>query len=182
MTTLIRESRDGDLAAITAIYAHAVQHGSASFELAPPDAAEMARRRTALLEAGYPYLVAENEGEVSGYCYAGPYRPRPAYRFAVEDSIYVAPLWHGRGVGRALLEALVRRCEAAGFRQMVAVIGDSESAGSIGLHRAMGFSPCGVVRAVGWKHGRWLDQVLMQRALGPGHLAPADPAAPPLSP
>jgi phosphinothricin acetyltransferase len=168
MTIVVRPSAEADLPAIAAIYAPAVLYGSASFETEPPEIAEMARRRSALVEAGYPYLVAEAEGRVVAYAYAGPYRPRHAYRFTVEDSIYVDPAWHGRGAGRSLLTALLSRCEALGFRQIVAVIGDSASAGSITLHRSLGFEPAGVVRNVGYKHGRWLDQVLMQRALGAG--------------
>lgn len=172
MTLIVRPSRTGDLAAITAIYDHAVRHGTASFELEPPGEAEMGRRREAILAGGCPYLVAEWHGDVAGYAYAGPYRPRPAYRHTVEDSIYVAPSWQGRGIGRALLSALIAACESDGYRQMVAVIGDAESAGSIALHRSLGFRDAGVLSAVGWKHGRWLDGVLMQRALGPGSSQP----------
>lgn len=166
---LIRDSRDADLPALHAIYAEAVRTGTASFELEPPDLAEMTRRRAALLAAGLPYLVAEaTGGVVAGYAYAGPFRPRPAYRFTVEDSIYVDPAHHGGGMGRALLTALIERCTAAGLRQMIAVIGDSANAGSIALHAACGFQASGTLGATGWKHGRWIDTVLMQRALGPG--------------
>lgn len=172
MTLIVRPSSDGDLPAITAIYAHAVTHGTASFELDPPDEAEMARRRAALLAAGYPYLVAEAAGGVAGYAYAGAYRPRPAYRATVEDSIYVAPDAQAGGIGRALLTALIGACEARGFRQMVAVIGDSRSAGSIRLHESLGFRRVGILEAVGYKHGRWLDSVLMQRSLGAADTAP----------
>jgi L-amino acid N-acyltransferase YncA len=168
MPLVIRPSRESDIPAIAAIYAHAVLHGTASFELEPPSEAEMARRRAALLADGFPYLVAEEDGVILGYAYAGQYRPRPAYRFAVEDSIYIAPNRQGQGIGKALLGELIRICEAKGFRQMVAVIGDSQSLGSIATHRACGFEPSGVVRNVGFKHGRWLDQVLMQRSLGDG--------------
>jgi L-amino acid N-acyltransferase YncA len=168
MSVLIRPSEGGDLAQITAIYAHAVSHGTASFELEPPAEAEMARRRGALVENGYPYLVAEADGAILGYAYAGPYRPRAAYRSTVEDSIYVSPAAQGRGVGRALLAALIRHCEALDFRLMVAVIGDEASAGSIALHRGAGFEPVGTLSGIGYKHGRWLASVLMQRALGPG--------------
>jgi L-amino acid N-acyltransferase YncA len=168
MSILVRPSAESDLPAITAIYAHAVVHGTASFELDPPDEAEMTRRRTALLEGGYPYLVAERDGAVLGYAYAGAYRTRPAYRSTVEDSIYVAPQAQGQGVGRLLLEALIRECEARDFRLMVAVIGDEESRGSIGLHRTLGFEPVGILKGIGYKHGRWLSTVLMQRALGRG--------------
>jgi L-amino acid N-acyltransferase YncA len=169
----VRDSRAEDLPAITAIYGHWVRHGLASFELEPPDLAEMARRREAVLAGGFPYLVAEaGDGTVLGYAYANLYRARPAYRFACEDSIYIAPGLGRSGAGRALLTALIARCEAAGLRLIVAVIGDSANAGSIGLHRALGFAPAGVLPAVGWKHGRWVDSVLMTRALGPGASTP----------
>ena len=172
MPLLVRPSIEADISAITAIYAHAVGHGTASFEVEPPDEAEMARRRQAVLAGGYPYLVAEIDGTLAGYAYAGAYRPRPAYRFTVEDSIYVAPDRQGSGVGRALLVALIEACEALGFRQMVAVIGDSASRGSIRLHESLGFRPVGVLEAIGFKHGRWLDTVLMQRPLGHGASTP----------
>ncbi|MBZ6075675.1 GNAT family N-acetyltransferase [Microvirga puerhi] len=168
MTILVRPSVASDLPAITAIYAHAVTHGTASFELAPPDAAEMARRRDALLDGDYPYLVAERDGEILGYAYAGPYRPRPAYRSTVEDSIYVAPSAQRLGVGRQLLIRLIEESEARDFRLMVAVIGDEESHGSIGLHASLGFEPVGVLSGIGYKHGRWLSTVLMQKRLGRG--------------
>ncbi len=145
-----------------------LRHGTASFELDPPDEAEMARRQRALAEGGFPYLVAELDGGIAGYAYAGPYRARPAYRFSVEDSVYVAAEAHRRGVGRALLDRLIVEAEARGFRQMIAVIGDSAQAPSIELHRAAGFRLIGAIEAVGFKFGRWLDSVLMQRALGPG--------------
>lgn len=168
MSLIVRPSADADIPAITGIYAHAVLHGTASFELEPPDEAEMARRRAAILEGGYPHLVAERTGEVLGYAYAGAYRTRPAYRSTVEDSIYIAPAAQGQGIGRALLEALIRECEALDFRLMVAVIGDEESKGSIGLHRSLGFEPAGILKGIGYKHGRWLSTVLMQRSLGRG--------------
>jgi len=168
MSASVRPSRVEDIAAIHAIYTPAVLHGTASFELEPPDEAELARRREAILTSGFPYLVAEHGGRIVGYAYAGQYRPRPAYRYAVEDSIYVAPDVQGKGVGKALLAELIHQCEALGMRQMIAVIGDNQSQGSINLHRAMGFSPAGIVKNVGYKHGRWLDQVLMQRDLGTG--------------
>jgi len=169
----VRDSRDSDVPAITAIYTHWVLHGLASFELDPPDVAEVERRRAAVLEGGYPYLVAEAEdGAVLGYAYASAYRTRPAYRFAVEDSVYVAPGAGRRGVGRCLLPALLGRLEAGHWRQVVAVIGDSGNLPSIGLHRACGFRPAGVLPAVGWKHGRWVDSVLMTRSLGAGADAP----------
>ncbi len=165
---VLRESRDADLVAIAAIYAHHVRHGLASFEDEPPDADELGRRRAALLERGYPYIVAEAGGAVVGYAYAGPYRPRPAYRHTVEDSVYVAPDAAGRGVGRALLEALIARCTALGYRQMVAVIGDSANAPSIGLHEALGYRRAGTLASVGFKLGRWVDIIILQRALGEG--------------
>jgi L-amino acid N-acyltransferase YncA len=165
---LIRPAGGADIPAITRIYAHAVRTGTASFELDPPDEAEMARRRQALLDGGYPYLAAVAEGAVLGYAYAGAYRARPAYRFSVEDSVYVAPQAHRRGVGRALLARLIADAEARGFRQMIAVIGDSAQTASIELHRAAGFRLIGAIENVGFKFDRWLDTVLMQRALGPG--------------
>ena len=164
----IRPATPADVPAITRIYAHAVKHGTASFELEPPDEAEMARRLRTLLDSGYPYIVAEIDDALAGYAYAGPYRPRPAYRFSVEDSIYVDPNAQRRGVGRALLEHLIEECERRGFRQMIAVIGDSAQAPSIELHRALGFRMIGAVENVGYKFGRWLDSVNMQRALGAG--------------
>lgn len=165
---LIRPSRDGDIAAIQAIYAHAVAHGTASFEIDPPDLDEMTARRQRLIDAGYPYLVAERAGMVVGYAYAGPYRPRPAYRFSVENSIYVAPDMKGQGVGRRLIDALIVAAEARGYRQMIAVIGDSGNAASITLHARAGFRMIGTFEAAGFKFGRWLDSVFMQRALGDG--------------
>jgi L-amino acid N-acyltransferase YncA len=162
---VIRAAVPADIAAITRIYAHAVRFGTASFEIEPPDEAEMARRQRALIEGGFPYLVAEADGTVAGYAYAGPYRPRPAYRFSVETSVYVAPDAHRRGIGRALLDRLIAEAEARGFRQMIAVIGDSDQAASIALHRAAGFRLVGTIAAVGFKHGRWLDSVLMQLEL-----------------
>jgi phosphinothricin acetyltransferase len=174
----VRPSAPADLEAIHAIYAHAVRHGSSSFELEPPDAQEMARRRSDVLAKGLPWLVAEQAGRVLGYAYASPFRPRPAYRFALEDSIYLGPDAQGRGFGRALLAELLARCQAIGARQMLAVIGDSASTGSIGLHRALGFQHCGTLPAVGWKFGRWLDVVLMQRALGCGHGSPPQDCGP----
>ncbi|MBE7416886.1 MAG: N-acetyltransferase family protein [Ideonella sp.] len=165
---LIRSSRDDDLGAITAIYAEAVRNGSASFELAAPDADEMALRRRAVLQAGLPWLCAERAGTVLGYAYAGPFRPRPAYRFCVEHSIYIDAAARRQGIGVLLLAELVARCEAWGARQMVAVIGDSANAGSIAVHAAAGFRAAGRIDQVGWKFGRWLDVVFMQRALGPG--------------
>jgi L-amino acid N-acyltransferase YncA len=172
MSPVIRPSREPDIAAIAAIYAHAVTHGTASFELEPPSEAEMARRRDDILKGGYPHLVAEMNGDILGYAYASAYRTRPAYRSTVEDSIYIAPSAQGQGVGRALLVALIEQCEALDFRLMVAVIGDEDSHGSIGLHRSLGFEPAGILKGIGYKHGRWLSTVLMQRPLGRGMSAP----------
>jgi phosphinothricin acetyltransferase len=168
MPPLIRPTTLADIPAIARIYAHAVLHGTATFELEPPDETEMTRRFDKLRDGQFPYVVAEIDGAVVGYAYAGPYRERPAYRFTVEDSIYLAPDAQGRGIGRALLTRLIADSEARGFRQMVAVIGDSAQAASIALHRACGFRDAGVFEAVGFKFGRWLDTVQMQRALGPG--------------
>jgi phosphinothricin acetyltransferase len=156
------------MAAITGIYAEAVRHGTASFEIDPPDSDEMLRRCRALASGGFPYLVAEGAGAVVGFAYAGPYRMRPAYRWTVEDSVYVAAPAQRRGVGRALLAALIAESEVKGFRQMIAVIGDSAQAPSMALHRAAGFRSVGTLESVGFKFGRWLDSVLMQRPLGPG--------------
>jgi L-amino acid N-acyltransferase YncA len=166
--TSIRPAEAHDIPAITRIYAHAVLHGTATFELEPPDAAEMTRRFGAVVDRGYPFLAAEIAGAVIGYAYAGPYRARPAYRFTLEDSVYLAPEAQGRGFGRALLERLLTEAEARGYRQMVAVIGDSAQTPSIRLHAASGFHHVGVFEAVGFKFGRWLDTVLMQKALGKG--------------
>lgn len=171
----IRDATAADIAAITAIYRPEVSGGTATFELEPPDAVEMARRFAAIAGAGFPYLVAVLDGRVAAYAYAQAFRARPAYRFTVEDSIYVAAEAHGRGIGKALLGALVDRCMALGYRQMVAVIGDSaRQAPSIALHRSLGFEVVGRLPAVGYKHGRWLDSVQMQRALGPGDATPPD--------
>ena len=170
---LIRPSRDDDVAAIAAIYGYHVLHGVASFEEVPPAVEEIARRRGDIVARGLPYLVAErangtDRGRVVGYCYAGLFRPRSGYRFTLEDSIYVDPAEVGRGIGRALLEALLIRATELDFRQMVAVIGGRETVASIRLHEALGFTHTGVLEAVGFKFGRWIDIVLMQRALGPG--------------
>jgi phosphinothricin acetyltransferase len=164
----VRASRSEDMPAITAIYAHHVLHGLASFELLPPDVNEMARRRADVLARGLPHLVAEAGGQLAGYAYAAPYRERPAYRFALEDSIYVHPDYIGKGIGRALLDVLIEACTGAGYRQLIAVIGDSGNAGSIGLHAACGFVRTGLLPSVGFKFGRWVDSVLMQRELGEG--------------
>jgi phosphinothricin acetyltransferase len=164
----IRPATEADLPAVTEIYQHAVLYGTATFELIPPDLAEMTRRFKALQDGGYPYLVASLEGRVIGYAYAGPYRPRPAYRNTVENSVYLRPSIHRRGIGLQLLQRLIAECEARGYRQMIAVIGDSANAGSIGVHTRTGFAMIGTQPNVGFKFGRWLDIVIMQRALGEG--------------
>lgn len=175
---ILRPSTPADLPAITAIYAEAVLNGTGTFELDAPDEAEMARRRDDVLSKNLPWLVAERGGQVLGYAYANTFRPRKAYRFCLEDSIYLHPEARGQGLGRLLLTELIARCEAAGARQMLAVIGDAANAGSIGVHAALGFEHTGVLKAAGWKFDRWLDVVLMQRALGAGDtLAAADPPA-----
>ena len=165
---IVRPSRDDDIAAIAAIYGHHVLHGVASFEEVPPSVEEMARRRADIVARGFPYLVAERGGKLVGYCYAGPYRARVGYRFSVEDSIYIDANEVGRGVGRALLAAVIDDVAAQGYRQMIAVIGGSETIASIRLHAALGFTQIGVFPAIGFKFGRWVDSVYMQRALGPG--------------
>ncbi|MDR6950779.1 phosphinothricin acetyltransferase [Ancylobacter sp. 3268] len=165
---IIRDSRDGDMEAVQAIYAHHVLTGLASFETTPPSTAELASRRQAVLAAGLPYLVAESGGRILGYSYATAYRPRPAYRHTVEDSVYVAEGNGGRGMGAALLAELIVRCEAGPWRQMLAVIGNSGNEASIALHRRLGFETVGTLKSVGFKFGRWVDTVLMQRSLGEG--------------
>ncbi len=172
---LIRPSEPLDVAAITDIYAWNVRHGTGTFELDAPDEAETARRREDVLAKGLPWLVVEREGRVAGYAYANNFRPRPAYRFCLEDSIYLAPDVQGLGLGRLLLAELIARCEARGARQMLAVIGDSANQASIGLHRRLGFEPVGMLAASGWKFERWIDVVIMQRGLGLG--ASAAPAS-----
>jgi phosphinothricin acetyltransferase len=172
MEPVIRDSREEDIAAITAIYRDAVLTGTASFELVAPDEPEMARRRARLFEGGYPYFVAELSGRLAGYAYAGPYHARPGYRFAVEDSIYVAEWARRQGLARALLSQLIETCTARGFRQMIAIIGDSRHQASIDLHRALGFEMVGTIKDVGYKFDRWLDSVIMQRPLGKGASAP----------
>jgi L-amino acid N-acyltransferase YncA len=168
---VIRPSREGDVPEIGAIYRYHVLHGLASFEEIPPDPEELASRRSDILARGLPYLVAERSGQVLGYCYAAPYRTRSAYRFTLEDSIYIDQAEVGRGLGRALLAAVLDRCADLGYRQMVAVIGGSDTWPSIRLHAALGFTRIGVLHAVGFKFGSWVDIVLMQRALGPGATA-----------
>ena len=164
----IRPTAPADLPAITAIYEHAVSHGTATFELTPPDLAEMTRRFDVLMDGGYPYFAAALEGRVVGYAYAGAYRPRPAYRFTVENSVYLQPAIHRRGIGLKLLQRLIAESETRGYHQMIAVIGDSANAGSVGVHTRCGFQMIGTHRHVGFKFGRWLDTVMMQRALGDG--------------
>ena len=172
---LIRPSRDDDIDAIARIYGHHVLHGTGTFETTPPSAAEMALRRTDVLAKGLPWLVIEEAGQVLGFAYGNWFKPRPAYRFSVEDSIYMAPEAAGKGWGRALLTELLAHLERVGVRRVMAVVGDSNNAGSIGLHKALGFDVAGVIPACGWKFDRWLDIVLMQRALGPGDAtAPQD--------
>jgi L-amino acid N-acyltransferase YncA len=170
---LLRAARSGDIEDITHIYADAVRNSAATFELEAPDATEMLRRYRALAERGYPYLVAQSAGALLGYAYVGPYHARPGYRWTVEDTVYVARPAHRRGVGSALLRRLIEMSAAKGFRQMVAVIGDSGNVGSIELHRAMGFHMVGTLAHTGFKFGRWIDVVLMQRSLGPGAATPA---------
>jgi L-amino acid N-acyltransferase YncA len=166
--TLLRSATENDIPAIQAIYAHWVLHGTASFEIDPPDVQEIARRRADVVSKSLPYLIAERDGDVTGYAYANWFRPRPAYRFTVENSVYVHPDAHRGGIARLLMTELLARCEQAGARQMIAAIGDSANEKSIGLHAAMGFTHIGTLRSTGWKFGRWLDTVLMQKQLGAG--------------
>ena len=174
MSTLtVRPSTAQDLPEITRIYGHLVLHGTGTFELEVPDEAEMRRRRDDVLGKGLPWLVAERHGRLLGYAYANHFRPRRAYRFCLEDSIYLDPAAQGQGVGRTLLAELLAQCEARGARQMLAVIGDTANVASIGVHRACGFEPAGLFKAAGWKFDRWLDVVLMQRSLGQGSTSPA---------
>ena len=161
----VRDATSDDMAAVQSIYSFYVERSAASFEEVTPSIEEMGRRREDVLRRGLPYLVAEEAGDVVGYCYAGQFRHRSAYRYTVEDSVYVAPFVVGRGVGKSLLSTLVARCEALGFRQMIAVIGDSANQGSIALHRSLGFRQEGVLRGVGLKFGRWVDVVIMHRPL-----------------
>jgi phosphinothricin acetyltransferase len=170
---LIRPSTDTDLAATTAIYTHHVLHGTGTLEIDPPTLDDMTARRADVLSKGLPYLVAEEQGRVLGFAYCNWFKPRPAYRFSAEDSIYLAPEATGRGLGRQLLTALAEAAEAQGVRKLIAVIGDSANAGSIGVHRALGFAHVGTIRSCGWKFERWLDIVLMEKALGSGDSRPA---------
>jgi phosphinothricin acetyltransferase len=170
---IVRDSEDADLPAIAAIYRHHVVHGFGSFEEVPPDAAELARRRREILDKGLPYIIASDEtGAVLGYAYASPYRARSAYRFTVEDTIYVAPTAARRGIGRLLVRTLIDRCARLGYRQMIAVIGDSGNSGSIGLHQSLGFARAALLPSIGFKRDRWVDCVMMQRALGGGSDTP----------
>ena len=169
---LIRPSLDTDIAAIAAIYAYHVLHGTGTFETDPPSMADMAVRRADVLAKGLPYLVAEQAGEVIGFAYGNWFKPRPAYRYSVEDSIYLAPTFHRRGLGRALLAELMAHFETRGIRKVMAIIGDSANAGSVGLHRALGFSQVGVIESCGWKLGAWRDIVIMQKTLGAGDTLP----------
>jgi phosphinothricin acetyltransferase len=162
----IRPSTDLDVPAITAIYGHHVAHGTGTFETTPPSETDMAARRADVLSKALPYLVAERAGQVVGFAYCQWFKPRPAYRFSAEDSIYLHPEAAGQGLGKQLLAALTAQAEAAGIRKLIAVIGDSGNAGSIGVHRALGFEPVGVIKSCGWKFGRWLDIVLMEKSLG----------------
>ncbi len=162
----VRAASEADMAAVRDIYAHYVLHSLATFEETPPTLDEMLSRRRASVDLGLPYLVAKTRAEILGFAYAAPYRPRPAYRFTVEDSVYVADGLGGRGTGSALLRELVASCEGGPWRQMVAVVGDSANSGSIALHRRFGFELAGTLRSVGFKHGRWVDTPILQRALG----------------
>ena len=173
--TTIRPSTDADLPAITAIYAHHVLHGTGTFETTPPSEADMAARRADVLAKGLPYLVAEDAGQVLGFAYCQWFKPRPAYRFSAEDSIYMHQDARGKGLGKQLLTALAAAAQAVGVRKLIAVIGDSANAGSIGVHRALGFDQVGVMRSAGWKFGQWRDIVLMDKPLGEGDSTPAEP-------
>lgn len=176
--TIIRPSRDEDLPALAAIYAHHVLHGTGTFETVPPTQAEMAQRRTDVLGKGLPYLVAEDGGRVAGFAYCQWFKPRPAYRFSAEDSIYLDPAAAGQRIGNKLLGELVKQAEAAGIRKLIAVIGDSGNVRSIGVHRAVGFRHVGTIEACGWKFGRWLDIVLMEKSIGEGSRTAPEASAP----
>ena len=174
----IRPARPADIAEIAAIYADAVVNGTASYELDPPTLDEMRSRYRTLADGGFPYFVAESDGSLAGYAYAGPFRPRPAYRFVVEDSVYVAPHAKGRGIGRTLMQRLLAETQAQGFRQIIAVIGDGKpDSPSVRLHEALGFHHCGRLEGSGYKHGRWLDTFFMQLALNGGNALEPDPAS-----
>ena len=176
MSITIRPATVADLDAITEIYADAVKHGTATYELEPPDRAEMGARFDSLIAGSYPYIVAENAEEILGYAYAGPFRPRQAYRFIVEDSVYVAPDGKGQGVGKLLMQKLIEACRDLGFRQIVAVIGDgTPDSPSVRLHEKLGFTHSGKLEGSGYKHGRWLDTVFMQLEMNGGRSVPPDP-------
>ena len=168
----IRPSRDEDIPAITAIYAHHVRHGTGTFETEPPNEANMTARRADVLSKGLPYLVAEHDGKVAGFAYGNWFKPRPAYRYSVEDSIYLAPDLQRKGLGRALMAELLTQFEAVGIRKVMAIIGDSANAGSVGIHQAFGFTQVGIVESCGWKLGAWRDIVIMQKTLGVGDTQP----------
>jgi L-amino acid N-acyltransferase YncA len=168
----VRPSCDADLPSIAAIYTQHVLHGTGTFEIDPPSLADMTSRRADVLAKGLPYLVAEQDGRVLGFAYCNWFKPRPAYRFSAEDSIYLHPDAIGQGLGRALLSALITAAEGAGVRKLIAVIGDSGNAGSIGVHRALGFDEVGTIRSCGWKFDRWLDIVMMEKSLGAGDRLP----------
>ncbi len=168
----IRASTDADIAAITAIYAHHVLHSTGTFETEAPSEADMRSRRADVLGKGLPYLVADDAGSVMGFAYGNWFKPRPAYRYSVEDSIYLAPDQHGKGLGRALLAELLARCEAVGIRKIMAIIGDSANLASVGLHEALGFKHVGKIDACGWKFGAWRDIVIMQKTMGLGDTQP----------
>ncbi|MHB1248353.1 MAG: GNAT family N-acetyltransferase [Polaromonas sp.] len=170
--TLIRPSRDEDISALTAIYAHHVLHGTGTFETAPPSVADMTARRADVLSKGLPYLIAEHNGKIAGFAYCNWFKPRPAYRYSVEDSIYLGPDLHRKGLGRALLAEMLARCEAVGIRKVMAIIGDSANAGSIGVHRALGFTQVGIIASCGWKFGAWRDIVIMEKTIGAGDTQP----------
>ncbi|MFC6283435.1 MULTISPECIES: GNAT family N-acetyltransferase [Polaromonas] len=169
---LIRPSRDEDIPAITAIYAHHVLHSTGTFETEAPGVADMTARRADVLSKGLPYLVAEQDGRIAGFAYGNWFKPRPAYRYSVEDSIYLAPDVHRKGFGRILLAELLARCETAGIRKVMAIIGDSANAGSVGVHLALGFEEVGKIKSCGWKFGAWRDIVIMQKTLGLGDTQP----------
>jgi phosphinothricin acetyltransferase len=170
--TIIRASQDGDLPQITAIYAHHVLNGTGTFETEPPSVSDMAARRADVLAKGLPYLVAEVDSQVAGFAYCNWFKPRPAYRFSAEDSVYVAADMHSRGLGRALLAELAMQAEKAGIRKLIAVIGDSNNAASVGVHRSAGFNDVGILKSCGWKFDQWLDVVMMEKTLGLGDKTP----------
>lgn len=172
--TKIRNVQAADISAITKIYAHAVKNGTASFELVAPDEAEMHERYEAIIAGGFPYIIALRENNLVGYAYANSFRPRPAYQWSIENSVYIAPDAQGLGVGKALLTYLIEECESQGFRQMLAVIGGADHTASIRLHRSLDFELVGQMVGVGWKHGKWHDSIVMQRSLGMGAKSPPE--------